>query len=86
MKSSLILNDLTCIDHAYTAKYARFKEFQEVLKLKGKPLNSARATAIKMAENESIRNILVAIGYDAEKSAKTGKAVARVNHIYILSV
>ena len=68
-----------------TAKYARFKEFQEVLKLKGKPLNSARATVIKMAENESIRNILVAIGYQPDASAKAGKTTARVNHIYLLS-
>ena len=73
-----------CVVHN-TAKYARFKEFQEVLKLKGKPLNSARATVIKMAENESIRNILVAIGYQPDASAKTGKTTARVNHIYLLS-
>lgn len=68
-----------------TAKYSRFKEYQEVLKLKGKPLNSARATAIKMAENESIRNILVAVGYNADASAKAGKAQARVGTIYLLS-
>ena len=73
-----------CVVHN-TAKYARFKEFQEVLKLKGKPLNSARATVIKMAENESIRNILVAIGYQPDASAKAGKTTARVNHIYLLS-
>jgi hypothetical protein len=55
------------------------------LKLKGKPLNSARATALKMAENESINNILVSVGYRIDESAKTGKSQARVNHIYLLS-
>lgn len=78
-----------------TAKYARFKEYQEVLKLKGKPLNSAKATVIKMAENEAINNLLIAIGYTptdpsaqskkSSKEDKTDKFDARVNHIYLLA-
>lgn len=66
-----------------TAKYSRYKEYQEVLKLKGKPLNSAKATALRMAENESIRNMLVAIGY--KEDAKSGKVESRVNNVYFLS-
>jgi DNA gyrase/topoisomerase IV subunit B len=38
-----------------------------------------------MAENESINNILVSVGYRIDESAKTGKSQARVNHIYLLS-
>jgi DNA gyrase/topoisomerase IV subunit B len=41
--------------------------------------------ALKMAENESINNILVSVGYRIDESAKTGKSQARVNHIYLLS-
>lgn len=70
-----------------TAKYARFKEYQEVLKLKGKPLNSAKATVIKMTENEAINNILIAIGYqpkDAKKQNQSGYD-ARVRYVYLLA-
>lgn len=81
-----------------TAKYARYKEYQEVLKLKGKPLNSAKATVIKMAENEAINNLLIAIGYtptdtstqsngkkSKSKTPDPSKFDARVNHIYLLA-
>lgn len=68
-----------------TAKYSRFKEYQEVLKLKGKPLNSARSTELRMANNESIRNMLVAIGFNPVINEKTRKSTTRVNHIYLLS-
>lgn len=74
-----------------TAKYARYKEYQEVLKLKGKPRNSARVTVAKMAENGAINNILVSIGYkpvieDAKKKTnKVNDFNSRVNNIYLLA-
>lgn len=49
-----------------TAKSARFKEFQEVLPLKGKIENAERVSANK-ALSEEVINILQAIGYDPSK-------------------
>lgn len=50
-----------------TAKQARYKDFQEILPLKGKILNSMRAVSDKVFESEEVKNILTAIGFDPSK-------------------
>jgi DNA gyrase subunit B len=47
-----------------TAKQARDKGFQEVLPLKGKIINTMRATPEKALASEEVIGILAAIGYD----------------------
>lgn len=47
-----------------TAKAARNPYYQEILKLKGKILNTAKANLSKVYESEDILNILKAIGFD----------------------
>jgi DNA gyrase subunit B len=45
-----------------SAGQGRLSEFQAVLKLKGKPLNVARADLKRIAENEEIRTIITVLG------------------------
>jgi len=45
-----------------SAGQGRFSEFQAVLKLKGKPLNVARADLKRIVENEEIRTIINVLG------------------------
>ena len=45
-----------------SAGQGRFSEFQAVLKLKGKPLNVARADLERIVENEEIRTIINVLG------------------------
>src|SRR5579883_902382 len=45
-----------------TASQGRFSEFQAVLKLKGKPLNVAKADLKRIVENEEIRTIINVLG------------------------
>lgn len=47
-----------------TAKAARDPHYQEVLKLKGKILNTAKAPLTRVYESEDILNILKAVGFD----------------------
>lgn len=51
---------------AGTAKSARFKEYQEVLPLKGK-IENAERVSVNKALSEQVVNILQAIGYDPNK-------------------
>jgi DNA gyrase subunit B len=66
---------------AGTAKNARFKEFQEVLRLKGKPINVAKSTTLKAIQSEPVQHILTAIGYDPKKKEYN----LRVGKIMILA-
>src|SRR5436305_5510205 len=45
-----------------SAGQGRFSEFQAVLKLKGKPLNVAKADLERIVENEEIRTIINVLG------------------------
>ncbi|HLI51206.1 MAG TPA: toprim domain-containing protein, partial [Thermomicrobiaceae bacterium] len=45
-----------------SASQGRFSDFQAVLKLRGKPLNVARANIERIAKNEEIRTLLQVIG------------------------
>ncbi|HEX2517567.1 MAG TPA: toprim domain-containing protein [Chloroflexota bacterium] len=45
-----------------SASQGRFSEFQAVLKLRGKPLNVAKADLKRIVENEEIRTILAVLG------------------------
>lgn len=45
-----------------SASQARFSDFQAILKLRGKPLNVARANIERIAKNEEIRTLLQVIG------------------------
>lgn len=45
-----------------SAGQGRFSEFQAVLKLKGKPLNVAKADLERIVENEEIRTIITVLG------------------------
>lgn len=64
-----------------TAKYARDKKFQEILKLKGKPINCARATLVKSVASEPVSHIMTAIGFEP----KTKKLNLRVGKILLLA-
>ena len=61
-----------------TAKMARDPKNQEVLKLRGKILNVAKATLAKAYESEDILNILKGIGFDPsnkERQRRVGKVI-----------
>jgi DNA gyrase subunit B len=45
-----------------SASQGRFSEFQAILKLRGKPLNVAKADLKRIVENEEIRTILAVLG------------------------
>lgn len=58
--------ELYCVEGDSAAgfcKLARDKGYQEVLTLKGKPLNCAKAAMEKVYDNEEVFNILLALGY-----------------------
>lgn len=61
-----------------TAKMARDPHNQEVLKLRGKILNVAKATLAKAYESEDVLNILKGIGFDPtnkERHRRVGKVI-----------
>src|SRR5216684_3205397 len=51
----------------------RFSEFQAVLKLKGKPLNVAKADLNRLVENEEIRTIINVLGTGTRDSFDIGR-------------
>ena len=53
-----------------TAKNARDPEFQEVLKLRGKPLNAVSASLDKVVNNKVIQDLLVALGLELKIDKK----------------
>ena len=64
-----------------TAKYARDKDYQEVMRLSGKPINTAKATLAKSLSSEPVQHILTAVGYDFNNSVVS----PRVGKIMLLS-
>ena len=61
-----------------SARQARDPHYQEILKLRGKIINSAKTTASKVYESEDIINILKAIGFDPvnkEHHPRVGKVI-----------
>ena len=60
-----------------TAKNARDYKTQEILALKGKPLNAIKEQNIaKILQNKEVRSILSAIGYDGKKNSfRIGKII-----------
>ena len=53
-----------------TAKNARDPDFQEVLKLRGKPLNAVSASLDKVVNNKVIQDMLVALGLELKIDKK----------------
>jgi len=56
-----------------SAGQGRFSEFQAVLKLKGKPLNVARADLERIVENEEIRTIINVLGTGTRGTFDVGR-------------
>src|SRR5712692_7968903 len=56
-----------------SAGQGRFSEFQAVLKLKGKPLNVAKAELKRIVENEEIRTIINVLGTGTRDSFDIGR-------------
>jgi DNA gyrase subunit B len=56
-----------------SAGQGRFSEFQAVLKLKGKPLNVAKADLKRIVENEEIRTIINVLGTGTRDSFDSGR-------------
>ncbi len=56
-----------------SAGQGRFSDFQAVLKLKGKPLNVARADLKRIVENEEIRTIINVLGTGTRDSFDIGR-------------
>lgn len=56
-----------------SAGQGRFSEFQAVLKLKGKPLNVAKADLKRIVENEEIRTIINVLGTGTRDSFDIGR-------------
>jgi DNA gyrase subunit B len=56
-----------------SAGQGRFSDFQAVLKLKGKPLNVARADLKRIVENEEIRTIINVLGTGTRDSFDSGR-------------
>lgn len=68
---------------AGTAKNARDPLFQEVLKIQGKILNVWRAKPAQIWANESVRNIMAAMGYNPKAENPCEKL--RVKRVFLLS-
>ena len=66
-----------------TAKRARNINFQEVLRLNGKPMNAMRKPLAALLKSKAIVNILAAIGYD-HRQAEPHKHL-RVERLYCLA-
>lgn len=49
-----------------TAKVARFSDYQEILKLTGKPANSLRAPLAKVLAMKALQHLMVALGIDGK--------------------
>jgi DNA gyrase subunit B len=56
-----------------SASQGRFSEFQAVLKLRGKPLNVAKADLKRIVENEEIRTIISVLGCGTRASFDIGR-------------
>ena len=56
-----------------SAGQGRFSEFQAILKLKGKPLNVAKADLRRIVENEEIRTIINVLGTGTRDSFDIGR-------------
>src|SRR3989441_1063241 len=56
-----------------SAGQGRFSEFQAILKLKGKPLNVAKADLRRIVENEEIRTIINVLGTGTRDSFDSGR-------------
>jgi len=56
-----------------SAGQGRFSEFQAILKLKGKPLNVARADLRRIVENEEIRTIINVLGTGTRDTFDIGR-------------
>lgn len=69
------------------SKKARFKDFQEVMRLDGKIMNAARNKPAKVLGSEDIQHILTAIGFDfnALKNGTDPTHKLRVKSIHWLS-
>jgi len=63
---------------AGTSRKARYSQFQEVLSLKGKVLNVARATTAKAMANEEIQDIITAIGINISGNEKSEYRIGKV--------
>ena len=55
---------------AGSAKYARSKDFQEVLRLDGKIANAVRATLGTVLASEAVKDLLSSIGFDFDAARK----------------
>jgi len=60
---------------AGTLKAARDRVFQEVLPLKGKILNVARAKEKRVLSNKEIKNIIISIGSSLPEDGRVGKVI-----------
>jgi len=63
-----------------SAEKARYSRFQEVLALKGKPQNAAKATLLKTLQNKEVQDILMSVGINLKKikdksSYRIGKVI-----------
>ncbi|HVB65820.1 MAG TPA: type IIA DNA topoisomerase subunit B [Nitrolancea sp.] len=56
-----------------SASQGRYSEFQAILKLRGKPLNVARANIERIAKNEEIRTLLQVIGTGSRQVFDLGR-------------
>jgi DNA gyrase subunit B len=56
-----------------SARKARYRDYQMVLCLKGKPINSAKASLTKVLENKEVSAILTSIGVDAKTLQQKAK-------------
>jgi DNA gyrase/topoisomerase IV subunit B len=69
-----------------TGRKARYREYQELLCLSGKPINVARTPISKALGSKPVQNILAAVGIDANHFKKEQKAhTFRVGRIIILT-
>ncbi|HET7038179.1 MAG TPA: type IIA DNA topoisomerase subunit B, partial [Thermomicrobiaceae bacterium] len=56
-----------------SASQGRYSDFQAILKLRGKPLNVARANIERIAKNEEIRTLLQVIGTGSRQAFDLGR-------------
>ena len=77
-----------CVVHN-TCKIARDSAFQEVMKLKGKPINAMRESIERVLANEVIQHLIIALGIDTENTKKGGKQFEatdlRAQNVYLLA-
>ena len=72
-----------------SCKQARDSTFQEVMKLKGKTVNSMRESIEKVLGNEVIQHTIIALGIDTDHTKKGGKQFSadglRTQNVYLLA-